>query len=396
MNVATNLSVALQELPELKTKVRGIKKPQVVKNIWRKRLVSLLQRHRVSFSGLSKNMIPAAWNLLLRVAASNKWDDLACAWQAQLIMPGDCVREVGKDEAWFVLHTSRFGFLGWPCNVDKMVSRFRICLQHHMPVQPKWQVVVEAKAWLIFVLRVVPPIASVLYGKAPAMALASLAPVPALTRVAKLGFKGVPPAYINKLMSSYRAAKAEVVPKTLVEKLIWLMKCIVPKITSEEIAEALKHRDESLLQASKIGADSELADSVYDSSDKKLMKEAADRIASEVGGKAAIEEALRQGSKYLEVLGCRPLPILKKTFALQKTGKKVSVDWDKMMEVHTARKVLPPVKGCTLQKWVERSTWIAFYPDVLPASRSRTWGKKFMAVRICSTSRNGYIIIGNI
>ena len=87
---------------------------------------------------------------------------------------------------------------------------------------------------------------------------------------------------------------------------------------------------------------------------------------------------MTHGSQYLEVLCSKPFAAAGGASTTKGKTKRLTVDWKSKFSLAAARKLLPQgVKGCTIQKWVERRAWVAFYPDVTPASRHRTWGKYF-------------------
>ena len=98
---------------------------------------------------------------------------------------------------------------------------------------------------------------------------------------------------------------------------------------------------------------------------------------SQAAGMATTKEAYKRGSLYLEKLGVKPASLATKMKASLKSksessGKKFDVI--KLAEVATIKPFLPQVAGCTIQLLPARKAYTVFYPGVMPASRSRTWG----------------------
>lgn len=104
-------------------------------------------------------------------------------------------------------------------------------------------------------------------------------------------------------------------------------------------------------------------------------------------------DALQRGSLYLQKLGkCKPpsLGAKLKQSVVEKTkakGKKTR-DIVKLADLEGVKKLLPQVKGCTLQLIPYRRCYTVFYVGALPGSHTCTWGRKFnqmQVLRACLT-----------
>ena len=110
---------------------------------------------------------------------------------------------------------------------------------------------------------------------------------------------------------------------------------------------------------------------------------------------AAVNEALHRGSMFVDKLGCvAPASLCQRlkvaaTNNIKHNGKYAKADSYKIKEVADAKRFMPQgVVGCTIQLIPSRKTWTAYYPNAIPASRSRTWGSKFSKLEVLKSVLN--------
>ena len=155
-----------------------------------------------------------------------------------------------------------------------------------------------------------------------------------------------------------------------------LIKTLMPNITDAALHKALMMRIPQERHHTLLTHDSELADTVFDSSDKAELpcvhKHKKTALSAQTN-----REKLSRGSKFLELLGHAPVPLApQKSIAKATVCPKVTVYLHKIgLDRHALDKLLPPnVKGCRLQPVPEKKCITAYFPGALPASRTRTWG----------------------
>ncbi|CAK0875873.1 unnamed protein product [Prorocentrum cordatum] len=344
----------------------------------RERLTAIQQsKGWTSFSGLSKNYIPAAWNLLLRASESDSWGHLVTAWHALLANPGGVVMPKGAANGSLVLRRSRFGFFGWPCKCTKLTTRFRAELRLGMEDKPSWQTLTDYKLWVSLSLHVMPPVVSLLSGGPSKVQLGGADEAPLHVRCAKLGFAGFPNGYLNRLMKGFGDPVSRQLPKTPIEKVLWVIKQILPKASSEDIASYLENRKEQVGPQSLAKDHADLLDALVGPSEKKDYADERKRATEQAERKEAFDESFRGGSKFLESLGGKAPPVVKVAkLTGSKAGVKLAINWDKIKALAPLRKkLLPDVKGCRLDYIEKRKQWVAFYPGAVPGSHHKTVGK---------------------
>jgi hypothetical protein len=140
-----------------------------------------------SFSGLSKNVIPAAVSLAIHVTKKDSWDDLASSWQAVLAMPRDVIQRRGGGVTHLVVDTNQFGVLAWPCKAVKVGHIHTFSFEQTRP-RPVWVQIFDFDVWVSHPLEIAPPICSVLKKQLPKVILKSYRCLPLLQRSAELGF----------------------------------------------------------------------------------------------------------------------------------------------------------------------------------------------------------------
>ena len=93
-------------------------------------------------------------------------------------------------------------------------------------------------------------------------------------------------------------------------------------------------------------------------------------------------DAMQRGSLYLQKLGKGKPAILgkklKQSVVEKKKAKATQIrDAVKLQDLEAIKRLLPGVKGCTIQFLPARSCYTAFYVGAMPGSHTRTWGRKF-------------------
>jgi len=202
-----------------------------------------------------------------------------------------------------------------------------------------------------------------------------------LSRAAELGFASVPPLYVDRMLRILLRAEGKGVkpPSMVIERTIHLIKLAWPKITKSEMHTALLAMVNAKKQSrrSTIEVGSELYDTVFESSDKAELKSFGNVATGQRDAHDRVIEALKSGSKFLTKLGYTlpPLPDSKHRGAPDAIKPKAVVDWAKYgLDREKLKKLCPPGHGVRIQLDPAKRSIQAFYPGVLPASRSRTWG----------------------
>ena len=330
-----------------------------------------------SYSGMSKNVIPAAWSLLLRVSDNDSWDDLTLAWTATMTIEGDAIRSTEDGAAFIVLARNRFGVLGWPCSVTKLRRKTTITVDTTPKISAMWMAVLDYSKWEAFELQPLPPVAAIASGCAPSISIESVWSGSILERSARAGFKGFPLPYVSRVLATFHVKESIPTPRTSLEKIVALLKYVFPAIDDNDLHAYLLARRGALPSRPLIKGEADLIDAVMDPSDKKEMKSENARCDGLDAAVAAHVASLKEGSKYLEVLGHLPLPLpkaLKKKPHLKLVARK-KLDMRFHHEFGKAKALMPVAKGCTLELIPKRRQWIAFYAGAVPGSRTRTWGK---------------------
>lgn len=337
-----------------------------------------------SWSGLSKNLIPAAFSLMLDVSESVvPLDELPSAWHAHLATPKDVALKRGTTIAFLVQQTSKFGVFGIPCSIKTAgPQKYLVSIGgDSMERSPRWFAIVDCDAWDSHEVLIRPPIET--FAKKTQISMSfPLKPARSLkVRAAELGFVHVPLPYVEKLFVSEVLKKQAGMkrPGSLLERVTLLIKAVIPDIDDRRLHLALQARIPILQKQSIVKAGSEFADSVLDSSDKQTIRsnDAAFKQAEDL--KARRLESLREGSRFLEILGHAPikLPAVKR-LALVKpvVVSRVSLK-NAGTDASLARKLVPQLVGCTVQYFEPKHCWKVYYPGALPATRTRTSGFHF-------------------
>lgn len=168
-------------------------------------------------------------------------------------------------------------------------------------------------------------------------------------------------------------------PKHFIERLVLLMKTLVPSMTSDEIAAAIAARSEQVGTAPTVAADGELASNFMDPSDLKSLREAHEAQAQRQQEAKKQAEDVALGSKYLEVLGLEA-PTKPVQRRVRQHGKSVNkkLPWfeiSKGLSFQDFKQVMPKVTGSFLKATPKKRCFTAYYPGAVPASRTRTYGR---------------------
>ena len=130
------------------------------------------------------------------------------------------------------------------------------------------------KDWECRSITIRPPVDQKACGKDPQIALFADSPADIFARAALVGFKHVGVPAMNRFFTYTFAGKAVARPNKYMERIVLLIKEYVPNITEQEMHDALRSACSALAEIKPlVEAGSELADQVYDPSDKKEMPE---------------------------------------------------------------------------------------------------------------------------
>jgi hypothetical protein len=186
------------------------------------------------------------------------------------------------------------------------------------------------------------------------------------------------------VLATFHVKESIPTPRTSLEKIVALLKYVFPAIDDNDLHAYLLARRGALPSRPLIKGEADLIDAVTDPSDKKEMKSENARCDGLDAAVAAHVASLKEGSKYLEVLGHLPLPLpkaLKKKPHLKLVARK-KLDMRFHHEFGKAKALMPVAKGCTLELIPKRRQWIAFYAGAVPGSRTRTWGKYYTQAKV--------------
>lgn len=341
-------------------------------------------------NSLSKNFIPAAWSLMLEVTKNPKLrEDLPMAWSAILAVKFDVLMHLSSQATFWVLEASQYGFLGWECKLLAVKGSARRCMQLSGS-QPHWCHLVDPSAWGCWPLRLEPPVYEVASGRVPAigMHIDACDPMPLLERAARCGFHHVPAPFLERLFRMHvRLTELKIErPKLAFERLVLLITQVVPAMTEADLNQAMLARVGEVDSAPLVDGNSELAEAMVDPQEKKELREYGDKLQREAALRKQVEDDIKAGSKFLEMLGygTPKLPATVTTTPAPKEKQKV--DWKKVAALDspsTLKGLVPKVAGCSLQSILPKKCYTAFYPGALPhASRTRTYGMAFSKVAV--------------
>lgn len=191
-----------------------------------------------------------------------------------------------------------------------------------------------------------------------------------VNRSAGSGFLGMTDLFITKLLKQYDFKSLKQMPRTVIDKIILLLKAIFPGITPQEIHTIILRRiptvgEKPLCAATSVG------DQVMDDADLKEVKKVNASVEDSIISNKHWAELLVPGSKYIADL--KEVPTMKK--GASRSGViKGAIDLIKMKRMSELRKFMPDIKGCHIQEINFKRSFTAFYPGVFPGSRTRTVG----------------------
>lgn len=193
-------------------------------------------------------------------------------------------------------------------------------------------------------------------------------PIPLINRAAEMGFVGMTSLFLDRLLKERGIRDRR---RTMAARVVALLRDIFPDISDQRIHEILMKRL-PVVQSKPVDS-SLVPDGVLEASDKQELVQAAGQYERSKAEAEKLREMLLPGSKFLS--GCADAPAAKKAEGpVAKRGNRTAAECATVRSVEAARKYLPDIKGCTVQRIPDRRTWIVFYPGVSPASRSRRWG----------------------
>ena len=191
-------------------------------------------------------------------------------------------------------------------------------------------------------------------------------------------------------------------PKARFERLLWLMRKALPKVGENDLLTMLLaslHQESNLTSALAHADHRAMAEGVMDASDREdfddFSKDEAEKAELDKASFLAFLQAAGFSKKYpklLEKLGSTLSSMVLGIEGAEEVVDKVARQekdneakgsggkakhLKKMLPLDLAnwRKMLPEIKGCVAQLYEGQRSCQVYYPDVFPASRSRTWAK---------------------
>jgi hypothetical protein len=243
-------------------------------------------------SGIGKLVIPSVVSLVIAVEQhSVAIDDLPMAWLSLLPCPKDVVRRKSTGETFLVQQTSKSGFCGVPVKFVKVGSDVRIVqfVGKGLQTFPRWTAIVNAAHWESLAISISPPIEVRAKGHPAALGLVMGEAVGLVVRCAQRGFAHVPNPFVDRLYRTEVRRKNPAAPvvKVFTERLVLLIKAVIPGITDAGLSEAFSARTPKQASKTLLSIESELCDSTLDSSDKAELRAA---MAQHRRGADAIEK----------------------------------------------------------------------------------------------------------
>ena len=342
----------------------------------------------------------AAWNLLWQAGKQRSAEIIEHAWENIICPEGVVVIEKKEDEVGqLVLRSTCWGLLLWPMRRWTLASRTCWRPGRSQGTRVRWQCIADIKAWWCVKLQAVPPqVLNLLCthaGTIPVPQIGMLqvsAPTAMLEMAARTGFQTCTLEYVDKILKFHTRFFTDLKPadrpKGLLRRLEWLVKAIIPEIDDKELKAIFLHRHglhkvraNSLLMTSgniEWAAGCMAADDLKDAETyKKNCHE------PEVSLKKQTLEFLKEREwldditvvKTVKVLDPSSTPNPPSHIVSDAAKQKVKVNFTaKETEL---KKLLPLVPGCTIQQVLHphgKGLWTGRYPNVQPASRSRSYG----------------------
>jgi len=330
-----------------------------------------------------------AWKALCWAFEENGWAKLASHWQCKLFFEGMVAVQKSSGQAFLVVKVFSAALVLWP--MANHVHRGYDLYWPEKDGSPRWVVVTDHRLWSCVPCRPVPPavFSADTGGNVPAgvVLLREHPQRSVLEAVAWQGFAGVPGLVVKKVMKLVGMSALDA-PKRLLDQILLLVQKILPGLPKEAVASIMKARAGIGAQAPHSswlsrGENAEHTEGVMDDGDRSLVKEES----AAVGAKRMERVDMLEFLKSHKLLGARDLSFLadlvadpavqaakaKKAAAEPRAAKKPVVSWTPQ----ALKKLKPQIKGCVVQNYPTLRKCIIYYPGVVPASRSRSWGTAF-------------------
>jgi hypothetical protein len=341
-----------------------------------------------SWSSLSKNVIPAAFSLMMNLSEDVvRLDQLPSAWHAVLAQRKQILCKPGSAFGIVVQEANRFGVLGKSVQILSRKGLEFISTAVEVDKE-QWQPIVDHTHWQLCTLSRIPPIETLAVDKKPEIALQVVMRESVFRASARVGFRAVPVPYIYKLFELEVRSKKPDTPKPseVLEAIVILIKTAIPDITDAEFHAALMCRIDPPTTKPIVTAASEIADSVFGKGDKATVRQEETNSKHRLEERASTEEKLRLGSKFLEMLGHKALMMPVTVVPKDLLAKLLSVSIVNLIGVgldrHLVEELMPKVAGALYQPVLEKKSITTYYPGAVPASRSRSWGMAFTKEKV--------------
>ena len=328
------------------------------------------------YSARSKDVIPSAISLGIRISETDDPFLASTSWHSMLALPKDIIRKVGENDFYFVMHHDRWAvtvaaatctkIAGDPVSVKVAIDTKS--LGHHV-------FITDYTKWLAYPIHISPPISKVPIVGAM-RTLCARTGVPLIHRSGREGFPDVTVPYLTKLMVAEKAfAKDGTAPRSRTDRVAMLLKALFKDMPPEELAAILlKCAPQSAKKP--MCASTDCAKDMLDKADEQEVQKAVATFHDAECSKQIWRETMKPGTKYMDdvkavKVGSKKPPSKASAAEVARVKK---IDWSKCNKVEDVRTLLPKVPGCTVQNVRWKRCWTAYYPDVVPGSRTRTYG----------------------
>jgi len=347
----------------------------------------------------SVHSIPAAFSLLLHVAATDMWDRVAEAWMAAFFVRGSVVQQKSSGRFFLVLDPGQFAVLVWPCEKvggPMLQIKPMICTES----APSWLHVFDYSDWEAYEVKPLSPLQVRCNGLPAAIRDAVHLTLPAggeavLKHAARHAFGSVTDHLLGRLIAhlELEPADGEPPPRVIWERLEMLTKHFLPDVGSADLAEILAIRH----KPGKTGAGTGQAGALDDPVAMDCTTAVLDGTDAQEC-KAHVEEMKAtkvSAVKLVQFLQLRKLPVprhlegVRHKVAGQAKATPTATKETVQLLRGNAKKYLPKVKGVVLQPYPSERRYQIYYPTLAPPrSKVERWTAdqgvtEAMALKVC-------------
>lgn len=347
-----------------------------------------------------------AWFLLRQTSDEGTWESIGDAWRSAVFPPRSLIKHKDRPEYWMVMTSTKWAVMVWPVVVSgSQQAGYSGEVRCDSGATAGWLSIRSLDGWQCLPWAASPP-----HAKQQHIGMQVRAERwSPLQWCARAAFLHVPEPIIDLIVKEVGLVPADM-PKSRYERCFWLMSHALPGMSDLDIglllASALGAAPDDLSLIGQSGNGS-LTEGVLEHSDQKDLKEYEEAVEKRTSLDMAAFNAFLAASglvdKYPEFknkLGSALKSMLEKVevdmaAARAKQPKLAGVTKAPAEEPSAAepvapakkkktlqldlgglRKMLPKRKGCVGQLYEDTRRVQVYFPEVVPASRSRTWSAK--------------------